>query len=151
MISGFFYFFAVPKCWLFCQQADIYQKHPPFYLFSEEVALSMQIEKNIAATLQRKMDAAGKTKLEFSKELGIPRSTFQGYLKGDKALRSAGALHVRADIASLDPPCFPGGRDLSCRILYRISGRMSSGFYWKMEKKGISKNGGGCLAEDFQI
>lgn len=48
----------------------------------------MKIEKNIAATLQRKMDAAGKTKLEFSKELGIPRSTFQGYLKGDKALRS---------------------------------------------------------------
>lgn len=48
----------------------------------------MQIEKNIAATLQRKMDAAGKTKPEFSKELGIPRSTFQGYLKGDKALRS---------------------------------------------------------------
>ena len=40
----------------------------------------MQIEKNIAATLQRKMNAAGKTKLEFSKELGIPRSTFQEYL-----------------------------------------------------------------------
>ena len=48
----------------------------------------MQIEKNIAATLQRKMNAAGKTKLEFSKELGIPRSTFQEYLKGDKCLRS---------------------------------------------------------------
>lgn len=48
----------------------------------------MQIEKNIAATLQRKMKAAGKTKLEFSKELGIPRSTFQEYLKGDKCLRS---------------------------------------------------------------
>ncbi len=48
----------------------------------------MQIEKNIAATLQSKMRAAGKTKLEFSKELGIPRSTLQGYLKGDKCLRS---------------------------------------------------------------
>ena len=48
----------------------------------------MQIEKNIAATLQRKMNAAGKTKLEFSKELGIPRSTFQEYLKGDKCLHS---------------------------------------------------------------
>ena len=48
----------------------------------------MQIEKNIAATLQRKMKAAGKTKLEFSRELGIPRSTFQEYLKGDKCLRS---------------------------------------------------------------
>ena len=48
----------------------------------------MQIEKNIAATLQRKMDEAGKTKLEFSKDLGIPRSTLQGYLRGDKGLRS---------------------------------------------------------------
>ena len=35
----------------------------------------MQIEKNIAATLQRRMDEAGKTKLEFSRDLGIPRST----------------------------------------------------------------------------
>ena len=48
----------------------------------------MQIEKNIAATLQRKMDEAGKTKLEFSKDLGIPRSTLQGYLRGEKGLRS---------------------------------------------------------------
>lgn len=43
----------------------------------------MQIEKNIAATLQNKMRESGKTKLEFSKELGIPRSTLQGYLKGE--------------------------------------------------------------------
>ena len=49
----------------------------------------MQIEKNIAAMLQSKMKETGKTKLEFSKELGIPRSTLQGYLKGDKCLRSA--------------------------------------------------------------
>lgn len=48
----------------------------------------MQIEKNIAAMLQLRMEATGKTKLELSKELGIPRSTFQGYLKGDKSLRS---------------------------------------------------------------
>ena len=48
----------------------------------------MQIEKNIAATLQRRMEEAGKTKLEFSKELGIPRSTLQGYLRGEKGLRS---------------------------------------------------------------
>lgn len=34
------------------------------------------------------MKETGKTKLEFSKELGIPRSTLQGYLKGDKCLRS---------------------------------------------------------------
>ena len=48
----------------------------------------MQIEKNIAATLRRRMDEAGKTKLEFSRDLGIPRSTLQGYLRGEKGLRS---------------------------------------------------------------
>ena len=46
----------------------------------------MQIEKNIAAMLQSKMEETGKTKLEFSKELGIPRSTLQGYLKGDTSV-----------------------------------------------------------------
>ena len=78
-----------------CQKASVYARIVAFtksaclFIFcSEEVALYMQIEKNIAATLQRKMKAAGKTKLEFSKELGIPRSTFQEYLKGDKCLRS---------------------------------------------------------------
>ena len=48
----------------------------------------MQIEKNIAATLRYKMEAEKKTKMELSEELGIPRSTFQGYLKGEKSLRS---------------------------------------------------------------
>lgn len=74
-----------------CQKASVYARIVAFtksaclFIFcSEEVALYMQIEKNIAATLQRKMKAAGKTKLEFSKELGIPRSTFQEYLKGDQ-------------------------------------------------------------------
>ena len=78
-----------------CQKVSVYARNVAFtksaclFIFcSEEVALYMQIEKNIAATLQRKMKAAGKTKLEFSKELGIPRSTFQEYLKGDKCLRS---------------------------------------------------------------
>lgn len=78
-----------------CQKVSVYARIVAFtksaclFIFcSEEVALYMQIEKNIAATLQRKMKAAGKTKLEFSKELGIPRSTFQEYLKGDKCLRS---------------------------------------------------------------
>mgnify|MGYP002523862124 CR=1 FL=1 len=48
----------------------------------------MQIEKNIAATLRHRMEEEKKSKLEFSKELGIPRSTFQGYLKGENCLRS---------------------------------------------------------------
>ena len=60
----------------------------------------MQIEKNIAATLQRKMKAAGKTKLEFSRELGIPRSTFQEYLKGEKCLRSDSIEELAKSLSS---------------------------------------------------
>ena len=48
----------------------------------------MQIQKNIAATLKHAMEVNQKTKLEFSKELGIPRSTLQTYLKGERNLRS---------------------------------------------------------------
>lgn len=42
----------------------------------------MQIQKNIAATLIQEMKARGQNQAEFSKELDIPRSTLQGYLKG---------------------------------------------------------------------
>ena len=48
----------------------------------------MQIEKNIAAILRNKLKRSGKTKLKFSEELGIPRSTLQSYLKGNAGLRS---------------------------------------------------------------
>ena len=48
----------------------------------------MQIEKNIAAILRNKLKRSGKTKLKFSEELGIPRSTLQSYLKGNADLRS---------------------------------------------------------------
>ncbi|WP_367272227.1 helix-turn-helix domain-containing protein [uncultured Dysosmobacter sp.] len=57
-------------------------------LLFREVAY-MQIEKNIAATLRSEMERQGKTLMEFSTELGIPRSTLQGYLKGTS--------HPRAD------------------------------------------------------
>ena len=62
----------------------------------------MQIEKNIAATLQRRMDEAGKTKLEFSRDLGIPRSTLQGYLRGEKGLRS-GSIEELAKSLGMSP------------------------------------------------
>ena len=77
----------------------------------------MQIEKNIAATLQRKMKAAGKTKLEFSRELGIPRSTFQEYLKGDKCLRSDSIEELAKSLA-ISPAQLISGPDYaeSCRI-----------------------------------
>lgn len=70
----------------------------------------MQIEKNIAATLQSKMKEAGKTKLEFSKEPGIPRSTLQGYLKGDKCLRSD-SIEELARSLSVSPAQLISGPD----------------------------------------
>ena len=61
----------------------------------------MQIEKNIAATLQRRMDEAGKTKLEFSRDLGIPRSTLQGYLRGERASVQTPSKSLQRDSACL--------------------------------------------------
>ena len=52
------------------------------------MASHRQIEKNIAAILQTRLKGSGKTKLKLSEELGIPRSTLQGYLKGNADLRS---------------------------------------------------------------
>lgn len=40
----------------------------------------MQIKKNIAATLRKAMNDRGMTLMEFSQELGIPRTTTQDYL-----------------------------------------------------------------------
>jgi len=57
----------VPESWQICREGGIYRRRPPFYhlLVVRRWLCNMQIEKNIAATLQRKMNAAGKTKLEF--------------------------------------------------------------------------------------
>ncbi len=49
----------------------------------------MTIEKNIMATLEREMDKRGVNYAELSAEIGIPRTTLQGYLKGTS--------HPRAD------------------------------------------------------
>ena len=38
--------------------------------------------------MQNRLKGSGKTKLRFSEELGIPRSTLQSYLKGNAGLRS---------------------------------------------------------------
>ena len=78
----------------------------------------MQIEKNIAATLRHRMEAEKKSKLEFSKELGIPRSTFQGYLKGEN-LPQIPALHPQAqrlakDAIALLQTAFRVSQELMC-------------------------------------
>lgn len=48
----------------------------------------MQIKENIAAVLKGKMEKLGKSTMEFSQELGIPRSTLQGYLNGTSSPRT---------------------------------------------------------------
>ena len=74
----------------------------------------MQIEKNIAATLRHRMEAEKKSKLEFSKELGIPRSTFQGYLKGENCLRSDSIEEIAKGL-NITPAQLISGPDLISR------------------------------------
>lgn len=49
----------------------------------------MQIEKNIAATLKKELNKRGARFQDFAQELGIPRTTLTGYMKGTS--------HPRAD------------------------------------------------------
>ena len=74
----------------------------------------MQIEKNIAATLRHRMEAEKKSKLEFSKELGIPRSTFQGYLKGEYCLRSDSIEEIAKGL-NITPAQLISGPDIISR------------------------------------
>lgn len=94
----------------------------------------MQIEKNIAATLRHRMEAEKKSKLEFSKELGIPRSTFQGYLKGENCLRSDSIEEIAKGLnitpaqpspARRTPLRSPSGSRRSCRRSRRCTRRRS--------------------------
>ena len=62
----------------------------------------MKIVENIAAILQRELQASGMTKLEFSQELGIPRSTLQGYLKCTTCPR-ADSIETLANGLSISP------------------------------------------------
>lgn len=48
----------------------------------------MNIDKNIAAKLKREMSKRGVNYAEFAEELGIPRTTMQGYVKGSSNLRA---------------------------------------------------------------
>ncbi|MFR7832593.1 MAG: DUF6514 family protein [Blautia wexlerae] len=76
----------------------------------------MQIEKNIAATLRHRMEAEKKSKLEFSKELGIPRSTFQGYLKGENCLRSDSIEEIAKGLNITPAQLISGPEDTSCGV-----------------------------------
>ncbi len=70
----------------------------------------MEIEKNIAVILQRALRESGKTKLEFSQELGIPRSSLQGYLDGTTCPR-ASAIETIAAHLSITPAQLVSGLD----------------------------------------
>ena len=88
----------------------------------------MQIEKNIAATLRHRMEAEKKSKLEFSKELGIPRSTFQGYLKGENCLRSDSIEEIAKGL-NITPAQLISGPDI-----------ISRGFIYVRENEDIIEN-----------
>lgn len=58
-----------------------------FTLMFKEVAI-LEIKENISAALKREMDKRGLNFMEFSRELDIPRTTLQGYLKGTSSPRA---------------------------------------------------------------
>ena len=68
----------------------------------------MAIERNIASILQARMEAQHKTKSEFAAELGVPRSTLQGYLKWNRSLRSDSIEDLAAKL-NISPTQLIGG------------------------------------------
>lgn len=70
----------------------------------------MKIEKNITATLEREMGKRGMNYAKFSKEIGIPRTTLQGYLKGTSHPRTD-SLEELADRLGLSPAELVSGEE----------------------------------------
>lgn len=77
----------MPESWTLCQHAGIYQRNH-FRVLLVGGGFGYADREKYCSHATKQNEGTGKTKLEFSKELGIPRSTLQGYLKGDKCLRS---------------------------------------------------------------
>lgn len=79
----------------------------------------MDIKKHISATLKREMEKRGLNFMEFSTELGIPRTTLQGYLKGTSSPQ-ADSLEELADKLGISPAELvsgkepPGNAGISC-------------------------------------
>lgn len=80
-----------------------------FTLLFKEVAI-LEIKKNISATLKREMDKRGLNFMEFSTELGIPRTTLQGYLKGTSSPR-ADTLEELAEKLGVSPAELVAGKE----------------------------------------
>lgn len=80
-----------------------------FTLLFKKVAI-LEIKENIPATLKREMDKRGLTFMEFSTELGIPRTTLQGYLKGTSSPR-ADTLEELAKKMGISPATLVAGKE----------------------------------------
>lgn len=70
----------------------------------------MEIKETISATLKREMDKRGLNFMEFSTELGIPRTTLQGYLKGTSSPR-ADTLEELAKKLGISPAELVAGKE----------------------------------------
>lgn len=101
---------------LLCRKGGLFAKMLVFTastllltLLYKEVA-PMEIKKHIAATLKREMEKRGLNFMEFSTELGIPRTTLQGYLKGTSSPR-ADSLEELAGKLGISPAELVSGKE----------------------------------------
>ena len=90
----------------------------------------MNIDKNIAAKLKQEMSKRGVNYAEFAEELGIPRTTMQGYVNGTSYPRAdsmkepanrlgiSGSATNRVGFLSCDLQSFRFPFDISCGIMH---------------------------------
>lgn len=106
---GLFSFYPCRKDGLFVEKLAFTAADILFTLLFKEVAI-LEIKKNISATLKREMDKRGLNFMEFSTELGIPRTTLQGYLKGTSSPR-ADTLEELAEKLGISPAELVAGNE----------------------------------------
>ncbi len=112
--QGLFPFLLCRKGGLFVEMLAFTAADILFTLLFKEVAI-LEIKENIAATLKREMDKRGVNFMEFSTELGIPRTTLQGYLKGTSSPR-ADSLEELASKLGLSPAELVSGTERPDRV-----------------------------------
>lgn len=76
----------------------------------------MQIQKNIAATIRKVMDEENKTLEEYSDELGIGRTSLQGYLS-EKSNPRADTIQLLADGMHMTPAELVSGSKLRTEVV----------------------------------
>ena len=78
-------------------------------LYVKEVAI-MNIQKNIAATLKAAMAERDLTLVEFAEEIGIARTSLQGYLKEESNPR-ADTIELLSERLNMSPSALISGPD----------------------------------------